>query len=421
MKTKEIKKVSKKIVNEITETNSFSIITEISFKTGICVEITDKNGYSLYEDAQQKKECLPSRHSSYYKYLFIRENNDNKIYHLTNPNFNNKTIIYSTKINENMYLFLNTSLAPIDSTVKILISQLIYVTIGVLVVSLILAYFISRKITSPLVKINDSIKKMASGNYDIYFDEKSDIEEISNLAKTLNYATLEMSKTDELRRDLMANVSHDLKTPLTMIKAYAEMVRDLTYKNKEKREKNLNTIIEEVDRLNLLVNDILELSSLESKAITLKIETFDLTEMIRNIINRYQILVTNESFNFVFEEKKEVVVKADYKKMEQVIYNLINNAINYTGNDKKVIIGYLFTNNKVRVEIKDTGKGINSKDIKSIWDKYYRSDKNHQRSVVGTGLGLSIVKNILEMHNFYYGVKSSKKGTTFYFDIEIEP
>ena len=158
MKTKEIKKVSKKIVNEITETNSFSSITEISFKTGICVEITDKNGYSLYEDAQQKKECLPSRHSSYYKYLFIRENNDNKIYHLTNPNFNNKTIIYSTKINDNMYLFLNTSLAPIDSTVKILISQLIYVTVGVLVVSLILAYFISQKITSPLVKINDSIK-----------------------------------------------------------------------------------------------------------------------------------------------------------------------------------------------------------------------------------------------------------------------
>ena len=131
--------------------------------------------------------------------------------------------------------------------------------------------------------------------------------------------------------------------------------------------------------------------------------------------------MTNEAFNFVFEEKKEVVVEADYKKMEQVIYNLINNAINYTGNDKKVIIDYLFTNNKVRVEIKDTGKGISSKDIKSIWDKYYHSDKNHQRSVVGTGLGLSIVKNILEMHNFYYGVKSSKKGTTFYFDIEIEP
>ncbi len=420
VRTKEIKAASKKIKTELQNISDLTTLDEIAFKEGICIEITNNKTDKIYESVSMKKECLNS-HTSYYKYLFINSDKDVEIFKVNNPYFNNKSIIYSSKISPNLYLFVNSSLVPIDSTVKILTSQLIYVTIIVLIISVILAFFISRRIAKPLVLISEKAKKLGSGNNDIYFDCDSDILEIAMLSKSLNYANKEINKTDELRRDLMANVSHDLKTPLTMIKAYAEMVRDLTYKSDEKREKNLNTIIEEVDRLNILVNDILSLSSLESGAVNLNIQKFNLSKMIKTILDRYQIFTALEEYEFIFKEKKKVIINADYKSMEQVIYNLINNAINYTGSDKKIIIEYEIDNCFVTLKIKDTGKGISKKDIDNIWNKYYKNDKNHQRNVIGTGLGLSIVKNILDLHEFKYGVLSTKdKGTTFYIKIPLK-
>ena len=203
-----------------------------------------------------------------------------------------------------------------------------------------------------------------------------------------------------------------------MIKAYAEMVRDITYKDKEKREKNLNIIIEESDRLNILVNDILDLSKLQENSSTLNIESFDLVEEINNVLKRYDILKENEGYEIIPKLPKKAPVIADKRKISQVIYNLINNALNYTGDDKKVIVKVTTDKKDYLIEIIDSGKGIEPEKIDHIWDKYYKNEKNHKRNVMGTGLGLSIVKNILEQHKFIYGVNSIiDKGTTFYFRI----
>lgn len=216
----------------------------------------------------------------------------------------------------------------------------------------------------------------------------------------------------------MANVSHDLKTPLTMIKGYAEMIRDLNSDNIEKRNDNLNVIIEESERLNVLVEDLLTLSKIQANKDTIVKEKFDLIEMINSIVKRYAIYKDTEGYKFEINAPKEVIIDADKKKLEQVIYNLINNAINYTGKDKRIIINVI-VDDKVKVEIKDTGKGISEEDLPHIWEKYYHSKKKHKRNVIGTGIGLSIVKTILESHGFKYGVESKKnKGTTFYFEIE---
>ena len=279
-------------------------------------------------------------------------------------------------------------------------------------------HFISNKISKPIENISASAKKMANGNYDVNFSTKSNIVEIEELSDALDLAKKEMSKTDELRKDLMANVGHDLRTPLTMIKAYAEMTRDLENQTPAKRKENLNIIIEETDRLNILVGDILDLSKLQSKTYELNIEEFDLNDLIKEIIRRYYILIDNEGYEFVYENDKAIMVKADKKRMEQVIYNLVNNAVNYTGDDKKIYINLTEKKKTVLVEIKDTGKGIDEKDIKYIWDKYYHNEKKHKRNAFGTGLGLSIVKTILETHGYKYGVKSKLgEGTTFYFEI----
>ena len=278
--------------------------------------------------------------------------------------------------------------------------------------------FLSIKITKPITNITKKAKELGEGRYDIVFDS-SDVLEINELATTLNHVEKDLSKIDELRRDLMANVSHDLKTPLTMIRAYAEMVRDITYKDKKKMDEDLNVIIEETERLNVLVNDILDLSKMQADADTLHLEEFDLCEVIHEVMKRYEILKTTEDYKFIVTIPKKAIVKADKNKIMQVIYNLVNNAINYTGNDKVVYVTLTENKKEYLFEVRDTGKGIKKDEIPYIWDKYYKSDKKHQRNIVSTGIGLSIVKEILQKHKFDYGVKSVlKSGSTFYFKIK---
>jgi len=290
-----------------------------------------------------------------------------------------------------------------------------YLIIIAIIFAIGIAYFLAKKITDPILKITSEARKLGSSVNKAIF-KTSGITEIDELSKTLNNAQKEMSKTDELRRDLMANVSHDLKTPLTMIKAYAEMIRDISHKDDIKREEHLNIIIAESDRLNVLVNDLLSLSKLEADAESLVIEEFDLVAEVKEIIKRYSIIKETEEYNFLIEMPEKAIVNADKHKMNQVIYNLINNAINYTGKDKLVTIRITEEKKQYLVEIIDTGKGIKEEDIDHIWTKYYKNEKNHQRNVVGTGIGLSIVKEILEKHRVRYGVKSVKKlGSTFYF------
>lgn len=327
-----------------------------------------------------------------------------------------KAILSGIKV-ENGFVFIYSPLEDLDGANIVLKGQLIYITIIVIILACVIAYFLSKKITEPITKITKQAKALGEGNYDINF-ERSDILEIDELSQTLNHVSQDLSKIDELRRDLLANVSHDLKTPLTMIQAYAEMVRDISYKDKEKMDKDLNVIISEVNRLNVLVNDILELSKMQADAEELHIEEFDLCEVIKDVISRYDILKITEDYHFIIELPDQVIIRADKQKIMQVIYNLVNNAINYTGNDKKVFVRVIVTKKEYIVEIEDTGKGIKKEEIPYIWDKYYKNDKKHQRNVVSTGIGLSIVKEILSKHKFDYGVRSVlKKGSVFYFKV----
>ena len=336
--------------------------------------------------------------------------------------FDNRTLIQAVRLDSETYAFINTSMDPIDGTVDILQTQLIYVTAIVLVLSFIIAYFISHHISKPIVQMNQAAKGLAEGRFQVSFKSEEDIKELNELASTLNYARDELAKTDELRQDLMANVSHDLKTPLTMIKAYAEMSRDLHANDKNKQKEDMDIIISEVDRLTILVNDILELSSMQSNINELNKEEFDLIHLTEEILHRYKVLQETENYVFEFNhDDKEIIIYADKKKLEQVIYNLVNNAINYTGEDNRVIINIVNNKDDILIEIKDTGKGIKEEDLPYIWDKYYKNKKKHKRNLVGTGLGLSIVKNALVLHHYEYGVTSEKnKGSCFYFKIPKE-
>lgn len=421
VKTKEVSKIATKIIDNYNSDNINDILDDITFDKGVCFEFISDDK-QIYSSNSYSRGCIPSGNNdllNQYKISFINSGMDVKSYKIHSKRFDNKTILYGIKLDNNSYVFINASLEPLGWATNILASQLVYVTIIVLVLSFIIAYFISKKISNPIIKINNAAKKMSKGEFNVSFNTGQTISEINELSTTLTQACEELSKTEELRREFLANVSHDLKTPLTMIKAYAEMVRDISYNNKEKRENDLNIIIDETNRLNLLVNDILDLSKIQSNVDVLNYEVFDLNLLIKNIIKQFSYIEDKYNYDIIYNNKEELMIKADKKRIEQVIYNLISNAINYVGKDNKILINVEKINNKFRVEVIDHGTGIDNKDIDYIWDKYYKIDKKYKRNMVGTGLGLSIVKNILIKHNIEFGVESKKnKGTKFYFEID---
>lgn len=314
-------------------------------------------------------------------------------------------------------LIVTSSITPLNNTIEIIKDQLIVVSIVFILLALIFSLFASRRIARPISRTNSSAKELAKKNYDVQFDATGYLE-VEELNDTLEYAKNELAATERLQKELIANISHDLRTPLTMITGYGEVIRDLPGEN---TPENIQVIIDEATRLSNLVNDLLDLSKLQSGSVKLQKTRFCLTDSIKDIFVRYSKLKEQDGYNIEFKCDGDVYVSADELRISQVIYNLVNNAINYAGDDKTIIVTQIADKNKVRIEVTDHGEGISAENLQYIWDRYYKVDKEHKRSVIGTGLGLSIVKGILDSHNAHYGVRSALgKGSTFWFELPID-
>lgn len=313
-------------------------------------------------------------------------------------------------------MLLDSVITPMGTTVKTLNVQLIFQSIIILAVAAIAATLLAKRISDPITNINSSAKKLAAGNYDTEFEGNGYLE-VSQLADTLNYTAKELKESDKLKRELISNTSHDLRTPLTMIIGYAEVMRDLPGEN---TPENVQVIIDEATRLTNLVNDMLDLSKIQSGNAELEISEFNITSSTERIIERIHKLTEKDSFKFIFEADSSVFVKADETKITQVIYNFLTNAVNYSEENKTITIRQKVIGNTVRIEVSDNGKGIPKEHLPNIWDRYYKIDRTHKRSSVGSGIGLSIVKSILELHNSKYGVSTdSETGSTFWFELPI--
>lgn len=313
------------------------------------------------------------------------------------------------------YIFIYTYLEPPGTTVEILRSIFLTSSSFLVLFSFIVSFFISNQVSLPIIKLSKSAKKLITGEFNV-LPKKNEYTEIKLLTENLNMASVEIARTETLRKDLLANVSHDLRTPLTMIKAYAEMIRDLSGDSPEKREKHLQVIIDETDRLTLLVSDIMNLSKLQSGTIEMDIKPVNFSVHLKEIVSRFSML---EKTDVNLELQEELFIKADIKQLEQAVYNLIINAINYSGDEKVTVRLYSLKGGRVRFEVSDSGIGIPKEQIPYIWERYYKVDRseNYKRTVKGTGLGLSIVKGVFERHGFEYGVDSVVgKGSTFWFE-----
>lgn len=407
---------------EMTRSEFQSKVETIAHDNDLCVEILDRYERSIYSVETLGDCIIHGRANKTGIYIFsILESEDRTIrYTMKNPRSGYNMLLYGrtlgNKNNPSGYLLINSVLVPVGSTVYIIKRQLMLITVLLIIFAFVISLFLSRRIARPIAEITKSAEQLAKGDFSTEFDGRGYLE-AKKLADTLTYAETELSRVDNMQRDLIANVSHDLRTPLTMLKAYAEMIRDLSGDNPKKRNEHLEIIINETDRLSLMVNDILDLSKLESGKQKLNPSEFEISGKLSEIIDRFKGISEKMGYTINFTPDSERTVCCDVVKIEQVIYNLINNAINYTGEDKQVFVRQINTPEGVLIEVEDTGDGIEEDKIKLIFDKYYRSE-NHKREVVGTGLGLSIVKAVLKLHNYDYGVRSTLgKGSTFWFRI----
>lgn len=323
----------------------------------------------------------------------------------------------TTANGETDYIFLNAIITPVDATVQTLRSQFLFIAILMVLLSFIISLVLSRRIAQPIVDTNEAAKGLSTGQFEPESTSVS-YREIMQLNATLTQAAKDLRRVEEMQRELIANISHDLRTPLTLIEGYAEAMRDLPGEN---TPENMQVIIEETKRLTSLVNAVLDYSASKNGKNPIESKLYNLTDSILHIMNRYQKLTEQDGYQIHFHSTQSVTVCADEIKIGQVIYNLINNALTYTGADKTVTVIQTVVNTKVRVEIKDSGEGIDAQELPYIWSRYYRGQKPHKRAAIGSGLGLSIVKGILDNHKVQYGVESAHGvGTTFWFELPIE-
>ncbi len=395
-----------------------------------CVVIYNSVGNKVYESDLLGSGCLFHQDDSvnrvYQNQEYLRElvENANGEYSLQtiNPKTSQEMLLYGKIIYEDLstyYLFMNTTLEPVDSIITFFSHQYIYYTFFVIFAAILVSYWLARKISSPLIKMKMEASKLSKADYDVVFDGGS-FAETKELATTLNRASHELGRVDELRRDLMANVSHDIRTPLTNIQAYAEMIRDVSGDNPAKREKHLNVIIRETEYMTKLVNEMSELSQMQSGNYELKYENINLLEKVEEIVELDHPMIVNAGVLLEIDIDSSIMIYADDLKIGEVIHNFLSNSIKHTESGKHIWIrGYVLQDEEtIRFEMSDEGEGIPEDQIHDIWNRYQKSSKSFSRTLTSTGLGLAIVKAILDRHQAMYGVESKLgEGTTFWFEL----
>lgn len=430
-KIRSVNKVADTIVQNVIEDGSKSSISSAlrtAVDNNVCIKIYNENASQVYASDSLGSGCLLNTTSFTNAPVLssLQETFDENGGEYSSFEINDSTgvdmIIYGRKIESslaNYYLFVNAPLEPVDSIVSFFYQQYGFYTMIAIFLASIVALYVSTSITYPIVKMKKEAQKLADRDYTVTFTGGS-FTETKELASTLNDAKDKLAQIDALRRDLIANVSHDIRTPLTDIRAYAEMIRDISGDNKEKRNKHLEVIIKETEYMARLINDMSELSSMQSGNATIIRDNIDLVDVIYEVVQMNESLLRNANIQLEINVPDTLTIYFDKIKMAQIVSNYLTNAIKHTPQNKKIMISaYLLKDEEtVHFEVKDEGEGIPEEELPYIWDRYHKSSRTFQRNMTNTGLGLSIVKTIADTYGATVGVHTQVgKGSTFYFEI----
>ena len=313
-------------------------------------------------------------------------------------------------------VLVTTSLVHVAEAGKVLSTVLPMAAALIFAFAMTAAWLFSEWFTKPLRQLSSAARQMAMGNYAVQVDTRRS-DELGDLARDFNHMASEVQHSSQMQRDLLANVSHDLRTPLTLIKGYAETVRDITGDDKAHRDEQMNIIVDETDRLTALVSSVMELSKVSSGAEKLNPVDFDMSQLCFEVAGRYDALCDKNHWQLDLQSNEPCPVSADPAMMERVMHNLLGNAFHHIGADGVVVLRAIPQEKGCRIEIEDHGPGIPPEDLPYIFDRYYRARQDSGRT--GTGLGLSITKAILQQHGFAFGVDSAVgRGSTFWFEMK---
>ncbi|HFK1766324.1 histidine kinase [Bacillus wiedmannii] len=342
-------------------------------------------------------------------------------------------IMEDGKIKE--YAFAVASLQPVNEAMLVLKDYYVYALIIVFLVIILLSFYYSKIIVKPLIKMNRVTKKMA--NFD--FSEKLPVtadDEIGGLSGSINTLSVNLKdridrlnvantklqqdiererQLEKTRKEFISGVSHELKTPLSVIRSFAEGIKDGVSKD---TTYYTDVILEETENMNRLIVEMLELAKLESGTYKLDMTTFSIGELIQQVYTKLLFSMEEKHLQVSIDVDSSIFVKANRSRIEQVVVNLLSNAIRYTPDGEKIQVSVIAMEDTVKVEIENTGNPIPEDSLEKIWDRFYRLDASRSRHTGGTGLGLSIVKNILDLHHAEYGVYNTTNSVVFYFNLQ---
>ena len=419
-KINSMKKTAESVAVNINNRNLDEFIRTLTLEEDVCIMVV--TGVESVTINSRRNACVLSNLTlaevSELAYM-VQDNGGSKLfenYEFANSD-RNDIYIYGTLTSSNYYsdilVLVSSVVTPVNVVSKTFSSQAFFVILIIVLMSMVMGVIISQMVLKPINQLKSESKLLPYGQYkgDKFH---TDIRELSEFNDVLTAANREILKAEKAKKELIGNVSHDLKTPLTMIVGYGEMIRDLPG---EDNAENAQIIINEAQRLTSLVNDLLDFSKVDE--IELKREEVSLNNMLKDVYNQYLNYFRSNKVKFELKLVEDREIYADSKRLKQVLYNFLNNAYNYNDSDnKQITMGVEKIEDKYRVYVLDNGMGIREEDRNKIWDRYYKVDKEHKRSAIGSGIGLSLAKNILEKHGLSYGVDSVYgEYSKFWFEI----
>lgn len=378
------------------------------------------------------------------------KNKDNLIYsdekvqiRKINDDSNNISYILLSGILDNGYsLYISIPAVPIEESVQISNQALILIGIIILIISALMASFISKKFTTPIVQLNDITDKMAKLDFSQKYIPQNIDDEINELGKNINTMSdklertikqlkennselekdiEEKSKIDEMRKQFISDVSHELKTPIALIQGYAEGLIENVNTDEESKKFYAEVILDESNKMDTLVKQLLELMKLEYGKREFNNSSFNIVELINEVIRKCKVMIEEKNISIKFDTQEEIKVYADDFYIEQVVTNYFTNAIKHTkevnGLKQIEIKIEKRDNDKVRISVINTGDNIKEEHINKIWGRFYKEDTSRNRAEGGTGIGLALVKAIMNNYKNDYGVNNLDYGVEFYFEL----
>ena len=447
-KTATIKQVYQKVNDYYnTENTNVDLETElkkIAYKNNFDILIkTDTNLIIFTSDREFLSSTYILKDINEIKSKNIEENETKINVKVTTDEVNNVSYMFLTGILDNGYvLYIRMPISPIEESVKISNTVLLMIGGITLVVAGIIASFISRKFTNPILQLNDIANKMAKLDFSKKYRITDTEDEINELGRSINTmsdkleATKELqknnielekdieekSKIDEMRKQFISDVSHELKTPIALIQGYAEGLIENVNSDEESRKFYAEVILDETNKMDKLVKQLLELMKLEYGKREFDNEKFNINELINEVLRKCSVMINEKNIKVYFENKEPIYVYADEFYMDQIITNYLTNAIKHAEEvekENKIEIKVEKVSNKIRVSVFNTGENIPEEDLQRIWGRFYKLDSSRNRQDGGSGIGLALVKAIMNNYQNEYGVENKKNGVEFYFDMDI--